>query len=108
VAETTLHCLAQSGNAYRPALALELAGADWAPRFVDFLAGETRNPAYRALNVMGEVPMLEHRGALLADEIEVDWAAHPAIRDRRARVQSEPRWVPPYPLLPGHPLPAAG
>jgi hypothetical protein len=108
VAEITLYCLAQSGNAYKPALALELAGADWAPRFVDFLAGETRTPACRALNVMGEVPMLEYRGALLADEIEVDWAAHPAIRDRLARVQSEPRWGHPCPLLPGHPLPAAG
>jgi hypothetical protein len=108
MAEYVLHCFAQSGNAYKPALALELAGADWAPRFVDFLAGETRTPACRALNVMGEVPMLEYRGALLADEIEVDWAAHPAIRDRLARVQSEPRWGHPCPLLPGHPLPAAG
>ena len=63
MAEYTLHCFAQSGNAYKPALALELAGADWAPRFVDYFGGETRTPAYRAINVMGEVPVLEHRGA---------------------------------------------
>src|SRR6185369_1998278 len=50
----------------KPALALELAGADWAPRFVDFFNGETRTPAYRAINVMGEVPLLEHRGAMLS------------------------------------------
>jgi glutathione S-transferase len=66
MAEYTLHCFAQSGNAYKPALALELAGADWAPRFVDYFNGETRTPAYRAINVMGEVPVLEHRGAQLS------------------------------------------
>ena len=60
--EYTLYCFAQSGNAYKPALALELAGADWTPRFVDFFGGETRTPAYLALNAMGEVPVLEHRG----------------------------------------------
>jgi glutathione S-transferase len=62
MAEYTLHCFAQSGNAYKPALALRLSGADWAPRFVDYFGGETRAPAYRAINVMGEVPLLEHRG----------------------------------------------
>ena len=66
MADYTLHCFAQSGNAYKPALALELAGADWAPRFVDYFGGETRSPAYRALNVMGEVPVLEHGGCTLA------------------------------------------
>jgi len=66
VSEYTLYCFAQSGNAYKPAHALELAGADWAPRFVDFFNGETRTPAYREINVMGEVPVLEHRGARLS------------------------------------------
>jgi len=65
MADYVLHCFAQSGNAYKPALALELADADWAPRFVDYFNGETKSPAYRAMNVMGEVPMLEHRGAVL-------------------------------------------
>jgi glutathione S-transferase len=65
MAEYTLHCFAQSGHAYKPALALELAGADWTPRFVDYFHGETRTPAYRAINVMGEVPVLEHRGRTL-------------------------------------------
>ena len=66
MADYTLHCFAQSGNAYKPALALELAGADWAPRFVDYFGGETRTPAYRAINVMGEVPVLEHDGRRLS------------------------------------------
>jgi len=60
--EYTLYCFAQSGNAYKPALMLELAGANWSPRFVDYFNGETRMPAYRAINAMGEVPLLEHRG----------------------------------------------
>ncbi len=66
MAEYTLHCFAQSGNAYKVALTLELAGADWSPRFVDFFGGETRTPAYRQCNIMGEVPLLEHRALLLS------------------------------------------
>src|SRR3979490_1537964 len=66
MSEYTLYCFAQSGNAYKPALTLELAGADWTPRFVDYFNGETRSPADRAIHVMGEVPVLEHRGARLA------------------------------------------
>jgi glutathione S-transferase len=208
--EYTLHCFAQSGNAYKPALMLELAGADWAPRFVDYFNGETRTPAYREINAMGEVPVLEHGtlrlsqsgvildylaqryvafgprdeaerreilrwllfdnhkltsytatyrfmrtfakapdAAVLAefrkraetawsildghldrrdyvaadrltiadlslcgylfwpDEIGVDWnAKHPAIAAWLERIRREPRWVAPYDLMPGHPLPA--
>jgi glutathione S-transferase len=65
MAEYTLYCFAQSGNAYKPALALELAAADWAPRFVDYFNGETRTAAYRVINAMGEVPVLVHGGARL-------------------------------------------
>jgi len=53
-----LHCFGESGNAYKAALALELAGLDWAPVFVDFFGGETRGDAFRQINVMGEVPVL--------------------------------------------------
>jgi len=66
MAEYTLYCFAQSGNAYKPALMLELAGANWSPRFVDYFNGETRTPGYRAINAMGEVPLLEHRGKRLS------------------------------------------
>ena len=45
---------------------LNLCGAKWEPRFVDFFAGETRTPEYRAINEMGEVPVLEHRGKRLS------------------------------------------
>lgn len=64
--EYVLHCFAQSGNAYKAALMLELANADWSPRFVDYFNGETRTPQYRAINVMGEVPVLVHRGRTLS------------------------------------------
>jgi glutathione S-transferase len=67
MADYTLYCFAQSGNAYKAALMLELCGADWAPRFVDFFNGETRTPEYRqTVNEMGEVPVLEHGGRRLS------------------------------------------
>ncbi len=207
--EYTLYCFAQSGNAYKCALALQLAGAEWAPRFVDYFGGETRASAFRDINVMGEAPVLEHRGLRLAqsgvildylaeslgrfgaadaverreiwrwllwdnhkltsftatlrfmrsfaenpdpavvsylhgraetawnvldahlegrryvvgdrltiadlsicgylfwpEEIGVDWDQFANVRDWLARIRSEARWVPPYQLMPGHPLPA--
>jgi glutathione S-transferase len=60
--EYQLYCFAQSGNAYRVALMLNLIGADWQPTYVDFFAkGEPRTPEYRAnINEMGEVPVLVH------------------------------------------------
>ena len=54
----TLWCFGESGNAYKAALTMQRAGYDWAPRWVDFFGGETRTPAFRAVNVMGEVPVL--------------------------------------------------
>ena len=209
MADYTLHCFAQSGNCYKVALALELAQADWAPRFVDYFGGETRTPAYREINVMGEAPVLDHDGVRLSqsgvildylagtlerfgpadaaerreilrwllwdnhkltsytatyrfmraftqnpepavmkvfraraetawgvldahlagrryvvgdrltiadlslcgylfwpEEIGVDWDAYPDLRDWLARIRDTPRWVHPYELMPGHPLPA--
>ena len=65
--EFTLYCFAQSGNAYKAALMLQLCGAKWTPRFVDFFNGETRTPQYReTINEMGEAPVLEHRGKRLS------------------------------------------
>ncbi|MFO1057140.1 MAG: glutathione S-transferase [Dongiaceae bacterium] len=66
MAEYLLYGFAQSGNAYKAALMLQLCGADWTVRFVDFFNGETRTPEYRAINVMGEVPVLEHEGRRLS------------------------------------------
>ena len=40
MSEYQLYCMAESGNAYKAALALQLAGCDWEPIFVDFFGGE--------------------------------------------------------------------
>lgn len=53
-----LHCFGESGNSYKAALALELSGLDWEPVKVDFFGGEARSDAFRALNPMGEAPLL--------------------------------------------------
>jgi glutathione S-transferase len=60
--EYQLHCFAQSGNAYRAALMLNLIGADWEPIWVDFFKGGVqRTPEFRAeVNEMGELPVLVH------------------------------------------------
>ena len=212
MAEYTQHCFAQSGNAYKAALMLQLAGADWAPRFVDYFGGETRTPEYRRVNVMGEVPVLEPRGLVISqsgvildylaqrfpefsadgeaerrevlrwmlfdnhkltsytatyrfmrtfvaepnaavlaefrkraetawgvleahlaqrtfvaasrltiadlslcgylfwpEELGVDWeTTHPSIAGWLGRIRAHPRWVAPYTLMPGHPLPPRG
>lgn len=62
----TLHCFAESGNAYKAALMLELTVQDWQPVFVDFFNGQTRDPQWRdEVNEQGEVPVLEHAGQRL-------------------------------------------
>jgi len=69
-----LHCMAESGNAYKAALALELAGLDWKPVFVDFFNGETRTEKFRALNPMGEVPVMVAEDLVLTQSgIIQDW-----------------------------------
>lgn len=60
-----LHCFGESGNAYKVALTLTLADQDWEPVFVDFFKGATRSPAFRALNIMGEVPVLQDGDLIL-------------------------------------------
>jgi glutathione S-transferase len=68
MAEYQLYCFAQSGNAYRAALMLNLIGADWEPVWVDFFAGGVqRTSEFRAtVNEMGEAPVLVHKGRKLS------------------------------------------
>ena len=65
--EFQLYCFAQSGNAYRAALMLNLIGADWKPVFVDFFGAMVqRTPEWRdSVNEMGEAPVLDHKGKKL-------------------------------------------
>jgi glutathione S-transferase len=92
--EYKLYCFAQSGNAYKVALTLKLAGADWEPRWVDFFNGETRTPAYRAkINAMGEVPVLEHRGQLLSQSgVILDYLAS-TLKKFQAENEAERREI---------------
>jgi len=96
-ADYTLYCFAQSGNAYKAALTLAVTGSSWAPRFVDYFGGETRAPAYREINVMGEVPVLEHEGRRLTQSgVILDYLAEktgqfgPANGDERRDIL---RWL---------------
>ncbi len=66
MAEYKLYCFDKSGNAYKVALMLNLSGADWKPRFVDYMNGETRTEEFRELNPMGEIPLLEHNRLVLS------------------------------------------
>jgi glutathione S-transferase len=77
MAEYRLYCFAQSGNAYKAALMLNLCGADWQSRFVDFFSkGEQRTPEFRQINEMGEVPVLEHEGRTLTQSgVVLDYLA---------------------------------
>lgn len=66
MAEYRLHCFAESGNAYKAALMLELCGLDWQALWVDYFNGARRSAAYRGeINELGEVPVLEHEGQRL-------------------------------------------
>jgi glutathione S-transferase len=99
MSEYQLYCFAQSGNAYRAALMLNLIGAKWQPIFVDFFkGGETRTPAYRAdVNEMGEVPVLVHgskklsqSGVILTYLAERSGKFLPAGEDERLEAL---RWI---------------
>jgi glutathione S-transferase len=62
MSEYQLYCFAQSGNAYRAALMLNLIGADWEPVWYDFFGtAPQRTPEFReTINEMGEAPVLVH------------------------------------------------
>jgi glutathione S-transferase len=99
VAEFKLYCFAQSGNAYRAALMLNLIGADWEPIWVDFFVKrEQRTPAYRKdVNEMGEAPVLVHgsrklsqSGVILTYLAERSGKYQPAGEDERLEAL---RWI---------------
>ena len=58
MADYSLKCFVESGNAYKAALMLQLCEADWQAEWVDFFKGATRADDYRDANIMGEVPVL--------------------------------------------------
>jgi len=91
-----LYCFAQSGNAYKVANYLNVTGTPWTAQFVDFFNGEARSPEYRAINEMGEVPVLvdgdttlSQSGVILDYLIEKTGKYAPADGDAREVL----RWV---------------
>jgi glutathione S-transferase len=97
--EYQLYCFAQSGNAYRAALMLNLIGAAWEPVWVDFFAGgQSRSPEFREkINEMGEVPVLVHRdkkltqsGVILTYLAERSGKFQPASENERLEAL---RWI---------------
>lgn len=57
----TVYVTQGSGNSFKPALALAQLGIAHRLQFVDVLGGETRQPAFMAINGMGQVPYLVDR-----------------------------------------------
>ena len=61
-----LHYFPESGNSYKLALMLNLCGQTFDPVWTDFGGGITRTAEWRnAVNVMGEIPVLEEDGIRL-------------------------------------------
>jgi len=61
-----LHYFPESGNSYKLALMLTLCGESFEPVWTDFGGGITRTPQWRrAVNEMGEIPVLEENGVRL-------------------------------------------
>ncbi len=93
-----LYCFAESGNAYRAALMLQLCDLPWEPVFVDYFKGETRSPAYRLeVNEMGEVPVLDDGGLKLTQSgVILDYLADKTGRfkpEGEAERREVLRWI---------------
>ena len=90
-----LHCFGESGHSYKVALALELAGADWEPVYVDFFKGETRGPDFRgATNEMGECPVLVDGDVRLSQSgVILDYLTEKTGRFGGADRREVLRWV---------------
>lgn len=98
LSEYQLHCFRESGNSYKVALYLALAGLDWKPVPVDyFKAGETRSQRFREdINAMGEAPVLTHKGKRYSQSGAIltylaDMTGHfaPAVADKYEAL----RWI---------------
>src|ERR1700719_1121835 len=50
---------------------LEELGAPYELRAVNMKAGEQRKPAYLAINPMGKVPAIRHRGGLVTEQVAI-------------------------------------
>ena len=63
----TVYGMKSSGNCYKVQLLLDQLGRPYRWQEVNILAGESRTPAYLAMNANGRVPLLEDDGRYLAE-----------------------------------------
>ena len=83
MAEYTLHCFAQSGNAYKVALMLALPAPTGSRSSSTSSTAPPARPSFCELNQMGEVPVLEHGELVLTQSgVILDYlaAALPRLR----------------------------
>lgn len=67
MADYNLHCFYNSGNAFKVAMMLDLAGCDWEPVAVTAGGDPAHDPDWWArANSLGEVPVLERNGRFLS------------------------------------------
>ena len=71
MARPLLHDYYRSSAAYRVRILLNLKGLDYDRHSVNLATGEQRDPAYRALNPQGFVPMLEIDGLKLTQSLSI-------------------------------------
>jgi glutathione S-transferase len=98
MADFTLLCFGESGNAFKVAFMLQACELSWKPQWVDFFNGETRSQEYRQnFNEMGEAPVLLHgsrkftqSGVILDYLAEVSRRYGPKSDDERREIL---RWM---------------
>ena len=71
MSQAILHDYYRSSASYRVRIALNLKGVDYRRHPVNLVAGEQKEPAYRALNPQGFVPMLEIDGLKLTQSLAI-------------------------------------
>lgn len=60
-----------SGHSHRAQLMLSLLGIDPQIEFVDLAKGAQNTPEYRAVNVFGQVPVIDDNGTIVADSTAI-------------------------------------
>src|SRR4029077_13249889 len=86
------------------------------PQVHDFLRGRVRGSLVILDLHLKQTPFVAGKQLSIADlslcgylfwpeEFGVNWAEFPAIAAWLERIRSQPGWVHPYQLMPGHPLP---
>jgi glutathione S-transferase len=85
-----LYNFPRSGHAHRVELMLSLLKLPTELIFVDLVKGEHKQPAFLALNVFGQVPVIDDQGVVLADSN--------AILVYLAQKYGNGRWLPADPV----------